>query len=148
MLTNPSDELMLKRCGPTKKILPLHPKNAHQKISLQQKLSLFSDHWNPRIVGALNGQHVKLVKAQGEFAWHKHDEEDELFYVIKGEFDMELRTETITVKEGEFIIIPKGVEHRPVAKEEVQILLFEPATTVNTGDNTNSDLTQEKVNWI
>lgn len=119
-----------------------------QKVSIASKLSLFQDHWNPRIVGELNGQHVKLVKAQGKFDFHKHDHEDEMFLVIKGEFDMELRNKTIRIKEGEFIIIPKGVEHRPVAEEEVQVMLFEPAGTSNTGDKPDSALTQEKLDWI
>jgi mannose-6-phosphate isomerase-like protein (cupin superfamily) len=119
-----------------------------QKVSISKKLSLFNDYWNPRIVGELNGQHIKLVKALGEFDWHKHDKEDEMFLVLKGEFDMELRMETIVVQEGEFIIIPKGVEHRPVAKKEVQIMLFEPASTVNAGDNENSKLKQKKTGWI
>ncbi|WP_406685591.1 cupin domain-containing protein [Seonamhaeicola sp. MEBiC1930] len=119
-----------------------------QKISIADKMSLFSDHWNPRIVGELNGQHIKLVKAQGEFEWHKHDKEDEMFLVIDGEFDMELRNKTITIKKGEFIIIPRGVEHRPVVKNEVQVMLFEPANTINTGENEISDLTQKKTEWI
>lgn len=118
------------------------------KVSLSEKLSLINDYWNPRIVGQLNGQHVKLVKAQGEFDWHKHDNEDEMFLVVKGKFTMELRNENILIKEGEFIIIPKGVEHRPVAKEEVHVMLFESASTVNTGDNKNSILTQGKTEWI
>ena len=119
-----------------------------QKISVKEKLSKFNDYWNPRIVGELNGQHIKLVKAKGEFDWHKHDNEDEMFLVVKGEFNMELRKETILIQEGEFIIIPKGVEHRPVVKKEVHIMLFEPVATINTGDNTNSDLTQNKTEWI
>ncbi|BDD05705.1 mannose-6-phosphate isomerase-like protein (cupin superfamily) [Aureibacter tunicatorum] len=119
-----------------------------KKISIADKMSLFDDHWNPRIVGELNGQHVKLVKAQGEFEWHKHDNEDEMFLVIEGEFDMELRDKTITIKKGEFIIIPRGVEHRPVVENEVQVMLFEPANTINTGQNEKSDLTQEKTEWI
>ena len=119
-----------------------------KKISISEKMSLFSDYWNPRIVGELNGQHLKLVKAQGEFEWHKHDVEDEMFLVIDGEFDMELRDKTITITKGEFIIIPRGIEHRPVAKNEVQVMLFEPANTVNTGDNTESELTQKKLEWI
>jgi mannose-6-phosphate isomerase-like protein (cupin superfamily) len=119
-----------------------------QKINIPDKLSLFEDHWNPRIVGELNGQHVKLVKAQGTFDWHKHDHEDEMFLVIKGSFNMELRTETIVVEAGEFIIIPKGVEHRPVAEKEVHVMLFEPVTTRNTGDNQSSALTQKNVEWI
>ena len=105
-----------------------------EKVNLHQKLSLFSDYWNPRIVGELNGQQVKLVKFKGEFVWHKHDQEDELFYVVKGSFNMEYRDKTVTINENEFLIVPKGVEHRPVAAQEVSVMLFEPATTLNTGD--------------
>jgi GrpB-like predicted nucleotidyltransferase (UPF0157 family)/mannose-6-phosphate isomerase-like protein (cupin superfamily) len=104
------------------------------KVSIREKLALFHDHWNPRIVGELNGQHVKLVKFQGEFIWHKHDNEDELFLVIKGRFKMEYRDRHVWLEEGEFLIVPRGVEHRPVAEEEVHVLLFEPAGIVNTGD--------------
>lgn len=107
------------------------------KINLNEKLSVFNDYWNPRIVVELNGQHVKLVKFKGEFVWHKHENEDEMFMVLKGQFNMELRDKTITLKEGEFLIVPKGVEHRPVAQEEVSVMLFEPATTLNTGDVEN-----------
>ena len=119
-----------------------------KKVSISKKMSLFSDYWNPRIVGELNGQHIKLVKAKGEFEWHKHDNDDEMFLVIEGEFDMELKNETISIKKGEFIIIPKGIEHRPVVKNEVHVMLFEPANTVNTGDNQKSELTQKKTEWI
>ena len=111
------------------------------KINVKEKLGMFSDHWNPRIVGELNGQHVKLAKLKGLFVWHKHDNEDELFYVIEGEFDLEFRDKTVHIKAGEFLIVPRGVEHRPVAEKEVSIMLFEPATTVNTGD-TESTLTK------
>ena len=104
------------------------------KINIAQKLSLFTDYWHPRIVGELNNQHVKLAKLKGEFVWHKHDEEDELFYVLKGTLTIELRDQVVTINEQEFLIVPKGVEHKPVADEEVWVLLFEPATTVNTGD--------------
>src|ERR1700759_2059833 len=104
-----------------------------KKVSLPEKFSLIHDHWNPRIAGELNDQYVKLVKFKGEFLWHKHDHEDELFFVLKGKFNMELRNETIEIGENEFIIIPKGVEHRPVANEEVSVMLFEPASTLNTG---------------
>src|SRR5678816_2659874 len=107
------------------------------KVNLFEKYDLISDHWNPRIAGELNGQQVKLVKFKGEFIWHKHDHEDELFLVVHGEFDMELRDKTITLYENEFIIIPRGVEHRPVARDEVSVLLFEPASTLNTGDQRN-----------
>ncbi|HKB43380.1 MAG TPA: cupin domain-containing protein [Chitinophagaceae bacterium] len=105
-----------------------------EKVNLAEKLSVFSDYFNPRIVGELNGQHVKLVKFQGEFIWHHHDNEDELFYVVKGSFDMHFRDKPITVNAGEFLIVPRGVEHKPVAGQEVSIMLFEPATTLNTGN--------------
>jgi mannose-6-phosphate isomerase-like protein (cupin superfamily) len=113
-----------------------------EKVNLEEKLSMFTDHFNPRIAGELNGQQVKLVKFKGEFIWHHHANEDELFLVIKGSFDMHMRDRIVTVNEGEFIIMPRGVEHKPVAKDEVEILLFEPATTLNTGNITNSDLTR------
>jgi mannose-6-phosphate isomerase-like protein (cupin superfamily) len=118
-----------------------------EKVNLSQKFAKFDDHWNPRIAGELNGQHVKLVKFQGEFVWHKHDHEDEMFFVVKGEFNMQFRDKTVTLRENEFLIVPKGVEHRPVAQEEVSVMLFEPATTVNTGD-TSGELTREKLDWI
>ncbi|HEX7905874.1 MAG TPA: cupin domain-containing protein [Chitinophagaceae bacterium] len=108
-----------------------------EKVNLAEKFSLFTDHFNPKVVGELNGQQVKLVKFKGEFVWHHHDHEDELFYVVKGSFDMQLRDKNITVNAGEFLIMPKGIEHRPVAKEEVEIMLFEPATTLNTGNIVN-----------
>ena len=105
-----------------------------EKVDIREKLALFDDHWNPRIVGELNGQHVKLVKFQGEFVWHKHDYEDELFLVVHGRFRMEFRDRQGWVEEGQFVIVPRDVEHRPVAEEEVHVLLFEPAGTLNTGD--------------
>ena len=108
---------------------------------------MFSEHWSPKIVGELNGQHVKLVKFKGEFVWHKHDNEDELFFVVKGSFKMEYRDQTIVVNENEFLIVPKGVEHRPVAGEEVCVMLFEPATTLNTG-NTQGKLTKQHLDSI
>lgn len=108
-----------------------------EKVNLAEKFSLFTEHFTPKLVGELNGQEVKLVKAKGEFVWHHHDHEDELFYVVKGKFDMELRDRTITLHEGEFLIVPRGVEHRPVAREEVWVLLFEPANTLNTGNVVN-----------
>jgi len=104
------------------------------KINLLEKFQLFNDYWNPRIAGELNGQQVKLAKFQGEFIWHKHDDEDELFFVVKGSFRMELRNKTIDLNEGEMLIIPRGVEHKPVADEEVWVMLFEPASTLNTGN--------------
>ena len=111
-----------------------------EKINLAEKLSSFNDYFNPRIAGELNGQQVKLVKFKGEFVWHHHDNEDELFYVVKGSFDMHMRDKVITVQAGEFLIMPRGVEHKPVATEEVEILLFEPASTLNTG-NVKNELT-------
>ena len=118
-----------------------------EKVNIQQKLSLFSVYRTPRIVGELNGQHVKLVKLKGEFIWHKHDNEDELFYVVNGSFRMEFRDKAVVVNENEFLIVPRGVEHKPVADEEVSIMLFEPATTVNTGD-VESELTKHKLDKI
>jgi len=103
-------------------------------VNLQESLSRFSTHWDPKIVGELNGQHVKLVKFQGPFVWHRHESEDELFLVLKGSFTMEFRDRSVPVREGEFLIVPHGTEHRPVAAEEVHVLLFEPASTLNTGD--------------
>ena len=117
------------------------------KVNLADKFSLFNDYWNPRIVGSLNGQHVKLVKFKGEFVWHQHDQEDEMFFVVAGEFKMEFRDKTVELKVNEFLIVPKGVEHRPVAETEVCIMLFEPNTTLNTG-NTKSAFTQEKLETI
>jgi mannose-6-phosphate isomerase-like protein (cupin superfamily) len=108
-----------------------------EKVVIAEKLSKISDYWNPHIVGELNGQHVKAVKLQGEFVWHHHDEEDELFMVIKGQLIMEFREKAVYVNPGEFIIVPRKVEHRPVAREEVHILLFEPASTLNTGNIEN-----------
>jgi len=107
------------------------------KINLEEKFSKFSDQWSPKIVGQLNGQMVKLVKFKGPFVWHHHDDEDELFYVVKGSFDMELEKQTITINAGEFIIVPRGIEHRPNASEECEVLLFEPGTTLNTGNVEN-----------
>jgi len=118
-----------------------------EKVNIAEKLSLFHDHWNPRIVGELNGQHVKLVKLQGEFVWHKHDVEDEMFLVISGLPKMEFRGKTVTIHPNEFIIVPRGVEHRPMAENEVEIMLFEPASTLNTG-NTKSELTREVLEKI
>ncbi|HVT84837.1 MAG TPA: cupin domain-containing protein [Chitinophagaceae bacterium] len=118
-----------------------------EKINVSEKLSLFGDYWNPRVAGELNGQQVKLVKFKGPFTWHHHEQEDELFYVVKGSFDMEFRDKTITVNEGEFIIVPKGVEHRPNAHEEVHIMLFEPASTLNTG-NVENEFTKKDLKKI
>jgi mannose-6-phosphate isomerase-like protein (cupin superfamily) len=108
--------------------------SAIEKVNLRDKLSLFNAHWDPKIVGELNGQQVKLVKFKGEFVWHHHEHEDELFLVVRGNFVMELRDRRIPLEAGEFLIVPRGVEHRPVAENEVDVLLFEPATTLNTGN--------------
>ncbi|MGD2036131.1 MAG: cupin domain-containing protein [Bacteroidales bacterium] len=108
-----------------------------EKVNIHQKLSLFSDYWSPKIVGELNGQQVKLVKLKGEFVWHKHDNEDELFFVIKGSFEMEYRDRTEIINENEFVIVPRGVEHRPVASGEASVMLIEPASALNTGDTEN-----------
>ena len=104
------------------------------KINLLKKFELFKDHWSPKIVGELNGQQVKLSKFKGEFIWHKHENEDELFLVVKGSFKMELRDKIIELEEGEILIVPKGIEHKPVAEGEVWVMLFEPASTLNTGN--------------
>jgi len=104
-----------------------------EKVNIAEKLAMFSEHWTPKVVGELNGQHAKLVKLLGEFVWHRHDDEDELFLVVKGRFRMEFRDRNVWIEEGEFVVVPRGVEHRPVADEEAHILLFEPASTLNTG---------------
>lgn len=122
-----------------------------EKINLAQELSLFSDHWKPHIVAELNGQHVKLGKFRGPFTWHHHDKEDELFLVVQGRFRMDLREDgrerEVWVEEGEMIVIPHGVPHCPVADEEAQVLLFEPASTLNTG-NVNNELTLRDLDRI
>lgn len=107
------------------------------KVNLAEKLATFTEHWQPRIVGELNGQHIKLAKFQGEFVWHHHEHEDELFLVVDGAFRMEFRDRVVEIKAGEFLIVPRGVEHRPVAEKEVHVLLFEPASTLNTGNVIN-----------
>jgi mannose-6-phosphate isomerase-like protein (cupin superfamily) len=106
-------------------------------VNLAAMLAGIPDHWNPRIVGELNGQEVKLVKLLGEFVWHHHEHEDECFLVVKGTLVMRFRERDVTLREGEFLIVPRGVEHLPVAEEEVHVLLFEPATTLNTGNVRN-----------
>jgi mannose-6-phosphate isomerase-like protein (cupin superfamily) len=107
---------------------------AMEKINLASKLALFSDHWSPKVIADLNGQQVKLVKFQGEFVWHHHDTEDELFLVIDGRFRMDFRDREVWLETGEMIVVPRGIEHRPVANDEVHVLLFEPASTLNTGN--------------
>ena len=122
------------------------------KVNLTEKLSLINDHWNTRIAAELNGQHVKLVKFQGPFTWHHHENEDELFLVVNGRFRMEYRDEgdaeqSVWIEEGEMIVVPRGVEHRPVADEECAVLLFEPVSTLNTG-NTENELTRKELSHI
>ena len=117
------------------------------KVNLSAKLALLNDHWSPRIVGELNGQLVKLVKFQGEFLWHHHDDEDEMFLVVKGRFRMEFRDRHVWLEEGEFIVVPRKVEHRPVADQEAHVLLFEPASTLNTG-NVRTERTIEQPAWL
>jgi mannose-6-phosphate isomerase-like protein (cupin superfamily) len=107
------------------------------KINLSEKFALFNDRWSPKIIGELNGQYVKLVKIEGELFWHHHDAEDELFFVIKGVLTMKFRDKDVVVKEGECIIVPAGVDHKPVTAEETHILLFEPKSTLHTGNVTN-----------
>lgn len=117
-----------------------------KKVNLKEKLNTFTAHWTPKIVGELNKQHVKIAKLKGEFIMHHHEHEDELFFVIKGVLNIELEDKTIELNEGEFIIIPKGVKHKPYAKEEVEVMLFEPATTLNTGNEINELTVKELEN--
>ena len=112
-----------------------------------EKFASFDERWKPKVAGELNGQHVKLVKFLGEFVWHHHDEEDELFLVVKGRFRMEFRDRSVWIEEGEFIVVPRGVEHRPVAEEEAHVLLFEPASTLNTG-NVRGEMTVAELDRI
>jgi mannose-6-phosphate isomerase-like protein (cupin superfamily) len=116
---------------------------AIETVSLTEKLNSFQDLWSPKIVGELNDSHVKLVKLKGEFVWHQHEQEDELFLVIKGRLLIRLRDRDLWLNEGEFVIIPRGVEHLPVAEEEVHILLLEPKSTLNTGNVVNERTVQE-----
>src|SRR6266513_259152 len=122
-----------------------------QKINLAEKLSLIRDYWNPRIAGALNGQMVKLVKFQGPFTWHHHENEDEMFFVVKGRFRMDYRNDGHEseewIEEGEFIIVPRAIEHRPFAEEECHVLLFEPASTLNTG-NVENQFTKKNLDQV
>ena len=115
----------------------------NDKVSLAEKFARFTDHWSPKVVGELNGQQVKLAKLEGAFMWHKHDEEDELFLVHRGRLRLEFRDRVVELSAGEFLIVPRGVEHRPVADEEVEVVLFEPATTLNTGNLRNERTLQE-----
>lgn len=122
-------------------------RSAHSKVNLREKLELIEEHWTPKIIGELNGQHVKLAKVKGEFIWHDHKDADELFYLLKGKLTIELRDQKIELTEGDMFIVPRGVEHRPVAEEEAHILLFEPKGTINTGD-TKTDFTVVEGDWV
>ncbi len=108
-----------------------------EAVNLAQKLTLFQEYWSPKVVGELNDNYLKVVKVKGDFVWHKHDEDDELFLVLKGRLVIQLRDQDITLNEGDFLVVPKGVEHRPIAADEAHILLIEPKTVVNTGDATD-----------
>jgi mannose-6-phosphate isomerase-like protein (cupin superfamily) len=116
-------------------------------INLNEKFNLFDDYWNPKIVGELNGQYIKLAKVKGEFVWHDHKQEDELFFVVKGKLNIAFRDKTVAIHAGEMLIVPKGIEHKPFAEEEVLLMLFEPIDTKHTGD-TQSELTIEKLSRI
>ena len=118
-----------------------------KKVNLKDKLETFNEHWTPKIVGELNNQFVKLAKFKGEFVKHSHEQEDELFYVIDGKLFIELDDKTLELNSGEFVVIPKGIEHKPFAPEEVSVMLFEPNTTLNTG-NTNNEMTVSKLDKI
>ncbi len=118
-----------------------------QPINLVACLRQFSGHWSPRIIASLNDQEVKLAKFQGAFDWHAHENEDELFLVVQGEFTMEFRDRSVILREGEMIVVPRGVEHRPVAEQECHVLLFEPAGIINTGNARNSDKTNS-AKWL
>ena len=121
---------------------------AISKVNIAQKMSLFNEHWRPKLVGEVDNYQIKLVKFQGEFVWHSHEDVDELFLVIDGSFTMQLRDGNIQVNQGEFIVIPAGVEHCPLAENEVQVMLFEKAGTVNTGDAETSEKTAQELERI
>lgn len=118
-----------------------------RKVNLNSKFKTFNEYWTPKIVGELNGQLVKLAKFKGEFVIHKHEQEDELFYVISGQLFIELKNSTLELNSGEFVIIPKGVEHKPYAPKEVSVILFEPASTLNTG-NAKNEMTVSQLDKI
>jgi mannose-6-phosphate isomerase-like protein (cupin superfamily) len=117
------------------------------KVNIQEKLALFSDYWSPKVIGNLNDSYIKLAKFKGEFTCHKHDNEDELFFIIKGKLLIKFRDKDVHLEEDEFLIIPKGVEHMPVAEDEVHVMLIEPKTTLNTGD-TIGELTKSELDGI
>lgn len=118
-----------------------------EPINIAEKFNLFNDHWSPKIVAELNGQQIKLAKVKGEFVWHNHQDEDELFFVVKGQLKIMFEDKTATINEGEMLVVPKGVEHKPVAEEEVLLMLFEPKATKHTGE-VESELTVRKYDYI
>jgi mannose-6-phosphate isomerase-like protein (cupin superfamily) len=115
--------------------------NSQTPVNLRQKFSLFTEHWRPKVVAELNGQEVKLVKFKGEFVWHHHESQDELFLVWKGRFRVEFRNHAVELREGEFLVVPRGIEHRTVAEDEAEVIIFEPAETRNTGNITDDKFT-------
>ena len=119
-----------------------------EKVNLADTFSQIHGYFEPKIVGELNGQHVKLAKARGEFVWHHHEDEDELFLIVRGELVMQLRDRNVVLREGEMFVVPRGVEHRPVAREEVHLLLFEPVGTLNTGNVRGALTVEEPENWV
>lgn len=118
-----------------------------KKINLKEKLSMFSDHWSPKVITELNDYQIKLVKIQGDFVWHNHEETDELFFVIEGEMKIKFKDEIITLNEGEMYVVPKGIEHKPFAEKECKIMLIEPREVVNTGGK-KGELTASNNVWI
>jgi len=121
--------------------------NEMDKVNVKEKLKKFEQLWNPKIIGEMNELYIKVAKLKGEFVWHHHDNEDEMFYVVKGKLVIKMRNKDIKLEEGEFYIIPKGIEHLPVAEEEVHVMLFEPKSTLNTG-NLRNERTQDNLDWI
>ena len=119
-----------------------------EKIAIQEKFKLFSDYWSPKIIEDLNESHIKVAKLKGEFVWHHHEHEDELFLIVKGNLTIKFRDKDVHLQEGELIVIPKGVEHKPVCEEEVQVILIEPKTTLNTGNITNDVNTHKELERI
>lgn len=117
-------------------------------INLTEKFSLFNDHWNPRIIGEMNGQHIKIAKIDGEFVWHSHADEDELFVVVRGRLLMDFRDRTVTVDPGELLLVPRGIEHRPRTEAETWIMMIEPTSTLNTGDAAESERTRRHLETL
>ncbi len=119
-----------------------------EKVNLAEKFALFDDRWNPKLVGSLDDYDIKLVKLEGEFVWHKHDAEDELFLVVRGKLTIDFRDRTVELRKGEFLVVPKGVEHRPHSERDCEVLLLEKKGVLNTGDAVESELTRHTIDWI